>query len=132
LGEEVYTNSGRLSAEGDAILSKPFIEEEVRNVVFNMKENTASGPYGFSVTFYNNFWEVIKGDLLAMVNDFYLGNLDIARLNYGAITLVPKVKEDNNVKQYRPICLLNISFKIFTKLIMERLTGCVDKLIRTS
>jgi hypothetical protein len=132
LGEEVYTNSGRLSAEGDAILSKPFIEEEVRNVVFNMKENTASGPDGFSVTFYNNFWEVIKGDLLAMVNDFYLGNLDIARLNYGVITLVPKVKEDNNVKQYRPICLLNISFKIFTKLIMERLTGCVDKLIRTS
>jgi hypothetical protein len=131
-GEEVWANSGRLSAEDNIILSKPFSEEEVRNVVFNMKENTASGLDGFSVTFYKNFWEVIKGDLLAMVNDFYLGNLDIARLNYGVIKLVPKVKEANNVKQYRPNCLLNTNFKIFTKLIMERLTGYVGKLISTS
>jgi hypothetical protein len=29
-----------------------------------------------------------------MVNDFYLGNLDIARLNYGVIMLVPKVNVD--------------------------------------
>ena len=64
-----------------------------------------------------------------MVNDFYLGALDISRLNYGVITLVPKVQDANNVKQFRPICLLNISFKVFTKLLMTRLTDMADKLI---
>jgi hypothetical protein len=67
-----------------------------------------------------------------MVNDFYMGNLDISRLNYGVITLIPKIKEANNVKQYRPICLLNVSFKIFTKLIMNRLTPFAGGLINPS
>ena len=35
----------------------------------------------------------------------------------------------NNVKQFRPICLLNVSFKIFTKLMMDRLTPKAQKLI---
>jgi hypothetical protein len=33
-----------------------------------------------------------------MMNDFYLSKLDIARLNYGVITLIPKVLEANSVK----------------------------------
>ena len=94
-----------------------------------MKENSAPGPDGFSVSFYKQCWEVIKGDLMNMINDFYLGNLDLARLNYGVITLVPKVKETNNVKQYRSICLLNVSFKIFTKLLTDRISLKADKLV---
>jgi hypothetical protein len=50
-----------------------------------------------------------------MVYDFNRGELDIA--NYGAITIIPKVKEAFNVRQFRPICLLNVSFKIFTNLL---------------
>ena len=75
---------------------------------------------------------MIKGDLMNMINDFYLGNLDLARLNYGVITLVPKVKETNNVKQYRSICLLNVSFKIFTKVLTNRLSTIAQKIIRPS
>jgi len=63
-----------------------------------MKEDSAPGPDGFAVSFYKEFWETIKDELLSMVNDFYLGKLDIARLNYGVITLIPKIKEANNVK----------------------------------
>lgn len=66
---------------------------------------------------------------MQMVNDFYLGELDVQRLNYGVITLIPKIKGANNVKQYRPICLLNVSFMIFTKLIMDRLTSYAGGLI---
>ena len=45
------------------------------------------------------------------------------------ITLVPKIKEANNVKQFRPICLLNVSFRIFTKLLMDKLAVLMDKLV---
>ena len=89
----------------------------MKQVIFDMKENTDPGPDGFGVTFYKYCWEIIKGDFMDMVNDFYLGNLDIERLNYGVITLVPKVKDANNVKQFRPICLLNIIYKIITKVL---------------
>jgi hypothetical protein len=66
------------------------------------------------------------------MNDFYLNNLDIERLNYGVITLVPKMAYANSVKQFGPICLLKVSFKIFTKLLMDRLTNFATKLIDPS
>jgi len=66
---------------------------------------------------------------MKMVNDFYENSLDIGRLNYGAISLIPKTKEALNVKQFRLICLLNVSFKIFTKILMERMTLLMEKLV---
>jgi hypothetical protein len=57
-----------------------------------------------------------------MFRDFHKGDLDIKRLNYGVITLVPKVQEANTIKQYRPICLLNVDYKGFTKVLIERLS----------
>ena len=72
---------------------------------------------------------MIKGDLLAMFDDFYKGKLDIKRLNYGVITLMPKVKEANNIKQYRPICLLNVDFKVFTKALNNRSTPIAKEVI---
>jgi len=129
LSENAWTTEGRLSSEDNEFLTRPFSEEEVKRVVFDMKENTAPGPDGFSVTFYKYCWEIVKGDFMDMVNDFYLGNLDIGRLNYGVITLIPKVKDANNIKQFKPIHLLNVSFKIFTKFLLDRLTVVAGKLV---
>lgn len=42
--------------------------------------------------------------------------LDIERLNYGIIT-----KDAAQIQKFRPICLLNVSFKIITKVLMNRL-----------
>ena len=129
MGEDLWRNNGRLSQADNIELTRPFTEEEVRKVVFDMKDNTAPGPDGFGVTFYMSCWESIKTEFMEMVNDFYLGALDIARLNYGVITLIPKVEDANNVKLFHQICLLNVSFKIFTKLIMVRLAIVADKII---
>ena len=101
----------------------------MRKAIFDMKDNTAPGPDGFGVFFYKTCWSTIKEVFMEMINDFYLGSLDIARLNYGVITLVPKVAEANNVKLFQPTCLLNVSFKIFTKLLVDRLARMDYKII---
>lgn len=129
MGANAWERRGRLSRDDNMELTRPFTEEEVKKVVFSMKENSAPGPDGFGVAFYKKFWDTIKGGLLEMVNDIYMENLDLARLNFGVITLIPKVQEAKDVKQFRPICLLNVSFKIFTKLIAERLASKAQKLI---
>jgi hypothetical protein len=86
----------------------------------NMKENSTPRPNGFSVSFFKNFWELIKGDMLKMFQGFWREQLDIKRLNFGVITLVPKLKEANTIKQYRPICLLNVDYKCFTNVLTNR------------
>ena len=132
LGEGAWADYGRLSLSDNEILLQPILEEELKATIFGMKEDTAPGPDGYTVTFYKRFWHILKDELLALMNDFFLGQLDIARLNYGVITLVPKVTDAKDVKQFRPICLLNVSFKIFTRLLMGRLDKVADKLISPS
>jgi hypothetical protein len=77
-------------------------------------------------------WICIKESLLGMAQDFNRGTLDLRRLNYGVITLVPKVKEAKTIKHYRPICLLNVDFKIFSKLLTDKITPVIDRLISES
>ena len=57
------------------------------------------------------------------------GDLDVKRLNFGVITLVPKVQEVSTIKQYMPICLLNVDYKGFTKVLTERLTPVAKDVI---
>jgi hypothetical protein len=64
-----------------------------------------------------------------MFLNFWDEQLDIKRLNFGVITLVPKLKEANTIKQYRPICLLNVDYKIFTKVLTNRLVPVAQKVI---
>jgi hypothetical protein len=46
------------------------------------------------------------------------------------ITLLPKKENAIQIQQYRPICLLNVSFKIFTKVATNRIAEVAQKVIR--
>ncbi|WVZ83656.1 hypothetical protein U9M48_030783 [Paspalum notatum var. saurae] len=104
------------------LLTAPFTIEEVREAIFQMEHNKAPGV----------FWNVIKTDLMALFGEFYKGNLELNRLNFGNIILLPKVGEASKIQQYRPICLLNVSFKIFTKVATNRIIKVARKIIRPS
>lgn len=95
----------------------------------SMKENSTPGPNGFSVSFFKKFWDIIKWDMLKMFQDFWDEHLDIKRLNFGVITLVPKLKEAKTIKQYRLICSLNVDYKCFTKVLTNRLVLVAKKII---
>jgi hypothetical protein len=69
------------------------------------------------------FWSLIKDDLMAMFRDIHIVNLPLFMSQFWTITLLPKEKEVKRIQQYRPICMLNVSFKIFTKVLANRLTS---------
>jgi hypothetical protein len=54
-------------------------------------------------------------DLMALFHEFHRGMLPMYSLNFGMIILLPMCEEVVKIQQFRPICLLNVSFKIFTK-----------------
>ncbi|WVZ82090.1 LOW QUALITY PROTEIN: hypothetical protein U9M48_029392 [Paspalum notatum var. saurae] len=112
------------------MLIAPFTEEEVKLAIFQMKHNTAPGPDGFPPEFYQCFWNIIKDDLMAMFIDFHNETLPIHSLNFGTIILIPKGNDVKQIQQYRPICLLNVSFKIFTKVATNRVVKVATRVIK--
>jgi hypothetical protein len=119
----------QVSGLENELLTAKFTEGEVREAIFQMKHNKAPGPDGFPAEFYQVFWSLIKDDLMAMFHDFHQGKLPLFSLNFGILTLVPKLKEVKMIQQYRPICMLNVSFKIFTKVLANRLKVVANKVI---
>jgi hypothetical protein len=122
----------QLSQEENALLVADFSEKEVWEAVSQMKHNKAPGPDGFPAEFYQHFWVVLKADLLALFNQLQRRNLPLYKLNFGIITLLPKKENALQIQQYRPICLLNVSFKIFTKVATNRISSIVQKVIKPS
>jgi hypothetical protein len=132
LDETLRHDIPQVSEEENEVLVAPFSEEEVKAAVFDMEHNKAPGPDGFSAEFYQFFWDVVKHDLMSLFNEFHAGRLPIHSLNFGIITLLPKVTEAIQIQQFRPIYLLNVSFKVFTKVLNNRILKVSDKLIGPS
>jgi hypothetical protein len=120
----------QLSSEEKELLSSDFTELEVMEAIMEMKKNKAPGPDGFPAEFYQVFWDIIKEDLVAMFFQLQASDLPLFKLNFSIITLLPMKEDASHIKQYRPICLLNVSFKNFTKVGANRITGMAQKIIK--
>jgi hypothetical protein len=92
-----------------------------------MKNSTT--PDCLPTSFYKVFWEQIKESILEMLDQFHRGELNLSRLNYDLISLTPKMKKANNIKQYKLICLLGIDYKWFTKVLSRSLTKVAESTI---
>jgi hypothetical protein len=102
----------------------------VFEAISNIEHNKAPWPDGFPVEYYQRFWPVIKDDLMIMFVQVKDGDLPFYNLNFGVITLLPKKEDASRIDQYRTIFLLNVSFKIFTKVNTNRANVIAHKIIR--
>jgi hypothetical protein len=113
--EEQIEEIPQLSNKENDLLIVDFTEKEVLYAISQMKLNKAPGPDGFPAEFYQKIWDVIKSDLMALFGQLHRGELSLYELNFGVITVLPKKENAVKIQQYRPICLLIVRLKIFTK-----------------
>jgi hypothetical protein len=90
LKPDFFSDDEKIRPEENTLLEGNFSEAEIKEAVFSSYAEGAPGPDGLSFMFYQCFWEVIKDDLISLFEDWYAGNLDIFRLNFAMITLIPK------------------------------------------
>jgi hypothetical protein len=115
LSRNLWPDAARISGEENSELERTFTTEELDAVLASMKTDSAPGPDGFPVSFYKKFWGTLTGPVLQILNDFTLGRVDISRLNFGVLYLIPKLKGVDSIKQYRLIALINVIFKFIAK-----------------
>jgi len=104
--------------------------DECKKALGEMANNKSPGSDGFTVEFYKFFWDDIKELVFASFNQaFNKGELSIEQRR-GVISLVPKKGKDNRyLKNWRPISLLNIDYKILTKVLSNRLQHALKEII---
>lgn len=130
MDESLRDDIPQVSPQENKLLVETFSESEVKEAIFQMKNNTAPGPDDFPPEFYQVFWNVLKGDLMALFEEFHRGSLPLHSLNFGTIILLPKSTNARKIQQYRPICLLNVSFKIFTKVATNRIMKVAQRILK--
>lgn len=110
-------------------LEEPFTHEEINVVIAALPNNTSPRPDGFNRDFLNKCWPIIKQDFYDLCDAFYQGEVFIRSINGSLVTLVPKIKSPETVRDFRPIPLLNSSIKLLTKLLANRLLTKIMQLI---
>ena len=107
-------------------------DEECINALKDFDNNKTPGTDGLPAEFYRFFWPDICHDLLASYNfAFQHGTLSISQRR-GIISLIPKKSKDKTLlENLRPISLLNVDYKILTKVITKRIEKVLPTLINS-
>jgi hypothetical protein len=111
------------------LLRKNINNNEVKYALFDMAPWKAPGPDGFPAGFYQNGWGDMGESICEFVKSIWLHPEDVASVNYTDICLIPKVDRPEFVTQFRPISLCNVSYKIITKLMVNRLKTIIPKVV---
>ena len=92
----------------------------------------ASSPDGMSPIFYQQYWDIVGPDMVNCV----LGALNFGvlpcTLNETFIRLIPKVASPQKIKEFRPISLCNIVYKIVSKVLANRLKKILKEVVDES
>jgi len=119
----------KLSDAHNKELDQDITEEEIRVVTFSMQQDKAPGPDGFIVAFYRHHWETIKKDFVRMIKNVFRNHKLGENTKSSHIGLIPKEVNPLSFDRFRPISLCNVSYKIVTKILANRLKKFLPLLI---
>lgn len=122
--EKKLSESERESIEG--IISK----QEVLKALKSMKNNKSPGLDGLPREFYVIMWDEIGNELCDVIANICLMDKIPESWTEGLVSIMFKEKGDvRDLKNWRPITLLNTDYKILTKAIANRMRKVANSLI---
>jgi len=102
-------------------LFQPNSEDELLGIMKSFKKDKSPGPNGWTIEFFIHFFDLIKQDLLRMVEASRMSGSIHHNTTSTLIALIPKKGVPDSFHDFRLISLFNISSKIITKIIAKRI-----------
>ena len=127
---ELGENDSKLSDQEAQDLEGEVSYSELGFVLKKMKNNKSPGLDGFTVEFFKFFWVHDGQFILKSLNYGYRnGSLSITQ-KQGVITCIPKPNKSRvNLKNWRPISLLTVIYKIASTVIANRFKKVLNNVI---
>lgn len=124
--EGIEKELGKDSADS---IEHEFSYEEILNAIKSFSNDKSPGLDGLPAEFYKHFWNELKPYFLRMVQTVFDNGTLSRSQRQGLITLLYKKGPRESLKNWRPITLLNIDYKIITKVLAKRLGTVLPSII---
>ncbi|KAJ1172588.1 hypothetical protein NDU88_004433 [Pleurodeles waltl] len=122
--------SKTLSPEEREGLNVPFTLEELHLAATTSKRGKTPGSDCLPVELYVELWDLIGPDLLDLYGEVVGKGSMPQSLRESMITLLYKQKgEKEDLKNWRPISLLNVDYKLLAKAMANHLKKVIEKII---
>ncbi|KAK4384106.1 Retrovirus-related Pol polyprotein from type-2 retrotransposable element R2DM [Sesamum angolense] len=93
-----------LTEEEACALIRPVSVDDVKTAMFDIEEDKAPGPYGFSSGFYKAAWPIVGKEISKAIMDFFTTGRLLKQVNATLLTLIPKC-------QLPPRCALKVDLR---------------------
>ncbi|VFQ83166.1 unnamed protein product, partial [Cuscuta campestris] len=104
-------------------------EEEIKAAIWHLNPNSSAEPDGYNGEFFRYFWDIIKVDIISAIQEFFLGHPIPMAFGSTYIILIPKLEGAKFIGDYRPIALSTFFSKIISRILSNRLSPLLDKII---
>jgi hypothetical protein len=113
----------------NADLCKDFTDDEIGDALFQIGPLKAPGVDGFPARFYQQNWGMIKEEEINAVKLFFVTGRMPEGMNDTAIILIAKIYQPETLKDFRPISLCTVVYKVIAKCMVNRLRPILGELI---
>jgi hypothetical protein len=110
-------------------LTADFSDEEIGDALFQIGPLKAPGLDGLPARFFQRNWALLKAETCSAIKKFFQDGVLPEGINMTKIVLIPKSNEAEDLKEYRPISLCNVIYKIISKCLVNRLRPYIQHLI---
>ncbi|KAI0498690.1 hypothetical protein KFK09_019586 [Dendrobium nobile] len=118
-----------ITCEDNCNLSMVPLLEEVKGILFNMNVDSVAGPDGYTTKLFQSTWSIIASDVFQAVKNFFNGSPIPKFFTSTTVVLIPKNPVVNSWNDFRPISLCNVFYKLISKLLANRLSILLPKII---
>jgi hypothetical protein len=127
--EVINLFSPKVTDEMNDRLCCDFTDEEISDALFQIGPIKAPGPYGLPARFFQRNWGVMKGDIVDAVKRFFAEGIMPEGVNETSIVFIPKITNPTEVKDFRPISLCNVLYKIVSKCLVNCLHPVLNDIV---
>lgn len=102
---------------------------EIKKACFFIHADKAPGPDGFSASFFQSNWGTVGNQIISEIQSFFSSGILPHNINATHVRLIPKIQSPKTMKDYRPIALCSVYYKIIAKVLTKRLQPILQNLI---
>ncbi|TWW74340.1 Transposon TX1 uncharacterized 149 kDa protein ORF 2 [Takifugu flavidus] len=110
-------------------VDRPLQLDELHAALLSMKGRKSPGVDGLTVEFFKAYWDIVAHNMLEVFNESLAsGSLPLS-CRRAAVTLLPKKGNLREIKNWRPVSLLCVDYRILSKTLASRLREAMEQVI---